>query len=127
MDAQHNERRAKMLEKVRKLLSMARDGRGNQHEEEAALRQASKLMAEFGIAEAECDMAAIEAGEMIFGETTVTPDGKPSKEGKVYRSSPAWAGILAVGVAKFTDSIVAYTRTANGKAFVFRGKKKTSC
>ena len=48
-----NEKRARMLEKVRKLLAMGRDGRGNATEEETALRHASKLMAEWGIEDLE--------------------------------------------------------------------------
>ena len=50
MDQDRNERRARMLEKVRKLLAMARDGRGNENEETIAMRQANKIMAEYGIA-----------------------------------------------------------------------------
>lgn len=46
--SEHDEKRARMLEKVRKLLAMGRDGRGNANEEEIALRQAARLMAEFG-------------------------------------------------------------------------------
>ena len=62
MDQERIERRARMLEKVRKLLAMGRDARGNANESEIAMRQANKLMAEYGIAEAECDMTAIQAG-----------------------------------------------------------------
>lgn len=123
MDAERAERRARMLEKVRKLLNMARDGRGNSNEEETAMRQANKLMAEFGIDEAECDMQAIDAGEMIFGEAQCGPDGRAPEQGKVYRSMPSYAGVLAVGVGYFTDSIVGRKTTASGEMLVFRGEK----
>lgn len=122
MNAQ-DERRAKMLDKVRKLLAMGRDGRGNATEEEIAMKQANKIMAEYGIEEAECDMAAINAGEMIFGEAQCGADGRAPEAGKVYRSAPTWAGILCVGVAKFTDSIAGRKRTVNGDMFTFRGEK----
>jgi hypothetical protein len=124
MDSERNERRARMLEKVRKLLSMARDGRGNDNEEEIAMRQANKLMAEYGIAEAECDMSAINAGDMSFGEAQCGPDGRAPEQGKVYRSVPAWAGVLGVGVARFTDSVIVRKRTANGEMFVFQGERE---
>jgi hypothetical protein len=123
MNQAQDERRARMLEKVRKLLSMGRDGRGNETEQETAMRQANKLMAEWGIAEAECDMAQINAGEMSFGETQCGPDGRAPAEGKVYRSLPSYAGILCVGVARFTDSIVIGRNGPNGKMLVFCGEK----
>lgn len=124
MDNERAERRARMLEKVRKLLAMGRDGRGNENESEIAMRQANKIMAEFGIAEAECDMAAINAGEMSFGEAQCGPDGRAPAEGKIYRSCPSWAGVLGVGVARFTDSIIGRKTTAHGEMFYFRGEKE---
>lgn len=123
MDAERAERRARMLEKVRKLLNMARDGRGNSNEEETAMRQANKLMAEYGIDEAEADMVAIDKGEMVFGESQCGPDGRAPEQGKVYRSMPSYAGVLAVGVGYFTDTIVARKTTAAGEMLVFRGEK----
>ena len=124
MDNERNERRARMLEKVRKLLSMARDGRGNSNEEETAMRHANKIMAEYGISEAECDMAAIDAGEMSFGAAQCGPDGKAPEQGKVYRSMPSYAGILAIGVARFTDSVVVRKTGANGEMLIFQGEKE---
>ncbi len=123
MDNERAARRAKMLEKVRKLLAMAKDGRGNANEEETAMRQANKLMAEFGIDEAEADMSAIDAGEMIFGAAQCGPDGKAPEQGKVYRSCPTYAGVLAVGVGYFTDSIVTRKTTPNGEMLVFSGER----
>lgn len=124
MDTERNARRQKMLEKVRKLLNMARDGRGNANEEEIAMRQANKLMAEYGIAEAECDMSAIEAGEMVFGEAQAAPDGRAPEPGKVYRTCPTWTGVIAVGIARFTDSVVTRRRTIQGEVHVFQGEKE---
>lgn len=123
MDNERNERRAKMLEKVRKLLAMGRDGRGNANEEDIAMRHANKIMAEFGISEAECDMATINAGEMIFGEAQCGPDGRAPEQGKVYRTMPTWAGILAIGVARFTDSVVVRKGSVHGEMLAFQGER----
>lgn len=123
MNAAQDERRSRMLEKVRKLLAMGRDGRGNENEQETAMRQANRLMADFGIAEAEVDLSAINAGEMSFGESQCGPDGRAPQQGKVYRSVPSWAGVLAVGVARFTDSIIVRKTTEYGEMLVFRGEK----
>lgn len=119
-----DERRAKMLEKVRKLLAMGRHESGNENEQDIAMRQANRIMAEFGIAEAECDMTAINAGEMIFGEAQCTPDGRAPEPGKVFKTAPSWAGVLGMGCAWFTDSIIARKRTGNGEIFVFKGEKQ---
>lgn len=124
MDKDQAVRRAKMLEKVRKLLAMGRHESGNENEQDIAMRQANKLMAEYGIAEAECDMSAINAGEMIFGEAQCGPDGKAPQQGRVYRSAPSWAGVLGVGVARFTESVIGRKRTEHGEMFVFRGEQQ---
>lgn len=118
------DRRARMLDKVRKLLAMGRDDRGNATESDTAMRQANKLMAEFGIAEAEADMAAIDAGELVFGEVQCGHDGRAPEQGKVYRSMPSYAGILAVGVGRFTDSVVTRKRGEHGEMLVFRGERE---
>lgn len=124
MDTSKDERRQRMLEKVRKLLAMGRDGRGNDTEQETAMRQANILMAQYGIDEAEADMTAIDAGEMIFGAAQCGPDGKAPVPGQVYRSMPGYAGILSIGVAKFTDSVVIRRITANGEILVFQGERE---
>lgn len=121
---ERNERRQEMLAKVRKLLAMGRDGRGNEFEEEAAMRQANKIMAAYGIAEAEVDMAAIDAGEMIFGETKCGPDGRAPEQGRVYRQMPSYAAVLSVGVARFCDAIVSRIRNEYGDLLVFKGEKE---
>lgn len=124
MDNDRNDRRARMLDKVRKLLAMARHDNGNETEQSTAMRQANKIMAEFGIAEAECDMAAIDAGEMQFGEARCGPDGRAPAQGRVYRTMPTYAGILAVGVARFTDSVVIRKTTEAGEMLAFRGERE---
>lgn len=121
MDAERNEKRARMLEKVRKLLAIGRDGRGNEHEEAIAMRQASKLMAEWGIEEAEADLSAIAADAMQFGESEIRPDGKDA--GNNMRSTPSWAGVIGVGVARFTDTFCRQRMTERGVVLVFQGER----
>lgn len=123
MSTEREDRKQKMLEKVRKLLAMARDGRGNENEADTAMRQANKIMAEYGIDEAEADMTAIDAGEMVFGQAQCGPDGRAPEKGKVYRSMPGYAGVLAVGVARFTDTIVTRTQNKHGDMLVFKGER----
>lgn len=123
-DTTHAERRARMLEKVRKLLAMARDGRGNATESETAMRQANKMMAEFGIEEAEFDLQQLDSDAMVFGEATCGSDGRAPMQGKVYRSMPSWSGMLAVGVGRFTDTVVSRRRTEHGELLVFRGERE---
>lgn len=117
-------RRARMLEKVRKLLAMARDGRGNEQEAETAMRQANKLMAEFGIAEAEADLAAMDQGEMVFGECQSTPEGRAPENGKVHRQIPLWVSTLSIGVARFCDAVVIRRGGVYGEILVFRGERE---
>ena len=120
--------RERMLAKIRKLMAMGRDARGNEHETEAALRQANKLMQAHGIEEADVDMASLDAGTMIFGEVDVRPDGLTPSEaadkGKLYmRECPGWAGTLAVGVAFFTDTQCIQAQISFGRVLRFRGEK----
>jgi hypothetical protein len=122
-NAAREERRAQMLEKVRKLLAMAKDGRGNANEEDTAMRQANKIMAQWGIAEAEADLSMLDAGEMSFGEALAGMDGRAPRPGVVHKSYQKWVGILSLGVAKFTDSIAVRRETENGQMLVFRGEK----
>lgn len=118
-----HERRRKMLDRVRKLLAMGNDGRGNAHEMENALRQASRIMAEYGISEADADLSALDAGTMTFGETFVKPDGMKAGTGRTFTEMPTWVSVLSLGVAYFTDSISTINRTAHGIGIKFQGEK----
>jgi len=124
MENTQSERRARMLEKVRKLMAMGRDDRGNATETETAMRQANILMAQFGIAEAEVDMQSMDSGAMVFGEVELGPDGRAPEAGKVSRQMPSYAGILSIGVARFCDSIATRRRGASGEILVFRGERE---
>lgn len=122
----NNEERERKLAKIRKLLAMGRDERGNENEVEAAMRQANKLMAELGIEEAEVSLAALNENTMIFGEAEVRPDGKeldPTKRPKT--GDTKWCGILGTGVAKFCDcKVIATTNSIHGLVYKFQGEKQ---
>ena len=116
--------RDRKLEKIKKLLAMGRDDRGNEHEVEAAMRMANKLMAELGIEEAEVNMAALDNHTMEFGVMDVHPDGKELGQDRPKLGNP-WAGPLAIGVAEFCDVLVEHNQTRrDGHTFRFKGEKE---
>jgi hypothetical protein len=86
-------------DKITKLLAMAKDGRGNEHEAEIAMRMAERLMRQHDI-----DVADLEAStgkKTVYSWRSVNiPVGEL---GKLCNRSPMWAGFLGVGVAQFTD------------------------
>src|ERR1035437_7284727 len=86
-------------DKITKLLAMAKDGRGNEHEAEIAMRMAERLMRQHDI-----DVADLEAStgkKTVYSWRSVNiPVGEL---GKPCGRCPLWAGFLGVGVAQFTD------------------------
>ena len=122
-----SERNKKML-RIRKLLAMGKDDRGNEHETEAAMRMANKLMAELGIEEADVNMAALDANTMQFGEQLVHPDGKEFVAGmqpKAHDPKSKWQGFLGVGVADFCDCIASLDRhPVWGVVIKFKGERE---
>lgn len=101
------------MEKIRKLLAMGTDGRGNIHEAEAAMRQAQALMRKFQIDSVEEVLSDLKGGK----DTQQDSDGPfayPSKNRPT--KIPAWVGIVAVGVGRLTtckvDIIMESTRGA---------------
>lgn len=114
----------KVLDKIRKLLAMARHDNGNDTEQETALRMANRLMAEHAIEEAEIDMATIERDGVELGEQEVRPDGKAPGNGyRVYRSCPGYASVLALGVGRFCDAIVRRKSGQYGEVLFFAGER----
>lgn len=92
--------RDQALKKAQKLMAMAQDGRGNENEAERALAQAEALMRKFGIEASE--VATDKPAEYDWG-SGFAPYGVPRQPAK---SIPTWYGIVAMGVAKFTDTLV---------------------
>lgn len=89
------------LRKAQKLMAVAMDGRGNENEAERALAQAESLMRKFGLEDSEVKGAATEK-DFDWG-SSFAPYGIPRQPAK---SCPSWYGVCAMGVARFTDTIV---------------------
>ncbi|MBI4291304.1 MAG: DUF2786 domain-containing protein [Betaproteobacteria bacterium] len=78
---------------------MANDARGNEHENETAMRMAEKLMRQHNIDVA--DLEATTGKQTIYNWRSVTiPVGEQAKP---CNWSPMWMGFLGVGVGRFTD------------------------
>jgi len=88
----------KVVEKLRKLLAMANDGRGNETEAETALRHAEALMRKHGIESADIVLKEMQAGTLKTDSVVVdTLSGA---------RVPKWIGYLVIGIGKLTDTIV---------------------
>lgn len=111
--------REEALEKVKKLLRMATDGRGNEHEAEAAARQARAVMLKWQIDEAEALATEIEKDEAFgSGFGSANPD---SRGGHKFTTAPNWVGMLSIGVSRAFDCVVDYVRTPEGVKVRYRG------
>lgn len=93
--------RDQALRKAQKLMAVAMDGRGNDNEAERALAQAETLMRKFGLEASE--VQGSQAAKDFDWGSSFAPYGVPRQPAK---SIPTWFGIVAMGVAKFTDTIV---------------------
>lgn len=89
------------MRKAQKLMGMATDGRGNEHEAETALRQAESLMRKFGLEQSE--VVASKASVTFDWGTDFAPYSWTD-----YRvtSVPLWFQWIATAVGTFTDTIV---------------------
>ena len=83
--------RTKLIDKVRKLLSMAEHSASNENEAATALRQAEKLMREHDIAHSELEASKLRADDMIRGDTD-------------ERRNSRWVWQLAWAAANVTDT-----------------------
>lgn len=93
--------RDEAISKAKKLMAMATDDRGNEHEAERALAQAEAIMRKFGIEQAE--VIAQEAKAGFDWATDFSPYSWT--EYRVTRV-PDWYQWIATSVAYFTDTIV---------------------
>lgn len=108
--------RERAIEKVRKLLAMANDGRGNLHEAEAAMRQATALMSKFNIEAAEAQLADLCSDEPDLAQEHCVPSY--DKGARPAKSIPSWVGVIAVGVARLCQVKADGSRTKDGTASV---------
>ena len=92
-------------DKISKLLAMANDSRGNEHENETAMRMAERLMRQHNI-----DVADLEASTgkqtQYHWSSVIIPVGEKAK---ACNWSPMWMGFLGVGVGRFTDCRASWT------------------
>lgn len=91
--------------KIAKLMAMGNCTTANEHEAEAALRQASFLMRKHAIEQAE--IADSTGTAQCFDWSTVSIPINPKG---VAKSAVMWLGTVAVAVARFTDTKVSYNR-----------------
>ena len=108
--------RAKILERIRKLLAMAADV-SSPNEAAIAARRAKALMEEYNVAH----------GDVLAAEMTEA-DFERSVHGEAFYSFPGWLSTLALGVAKYCDVRVGfvYKRDPQGfrtKSLIFSGEK----
>lgn len=93
--------RDEALDKIRKLLAMANDGRGNVNEAANAASMASKLMAKFQIDSAETMLGKIDEEELA--QEWVRASGHAGAKEHAYREVPLWCQWVGVGVAQLFD------------------------
>lgn len=96
------EERNRYLEKIKKLLALARDGRGNLQEAETALRQAQALMRKYSIDESEAIGQELEVdGDALMRE--YASYGKRTAGSKSVKQMPRYTGFVAWGIGKLYD------------------------
>lgn len=91
------------MQKIRKLLAMGTDGRGNLNEAETAMRHAQALMRKFQIDSVDEVLADLKGGKEMAQDSD-GPFAYPSKNRPT--KVPAWVGIVAVGVGKLLTTKV---------------------
>ena len=94
-------------EKIQKLLAMARDGRGNEHEEEIALKMAERMMRQHNIDIADLEQSSGKPAAYNWRSITLPMGEKAAR--MTWR--PLWVGFLLTGVAQFTDCKGEYVNT----------------
>lgn len=93
-----------ILRRVKKLLAIADDSRGNPNEAAAAAAQAEKIMRAYNIEHADVLRADILAGRALFGTRTCSANMKSkTKAPPRTKRVPSWAGRLAARVAMLND------------------------
>ena len=114
-----------ILRRVKKLLAIAQDSRGDPNETAAAAAQAENLMRKFNIDNADLlreDLRTRGADAMAVARVKVNMKRDDARRTPLKRA-PRWAGWLAVALAKLNDTNVAYVRdpAMGGVVAEFRG------
>lgn len=119
MDINFEEARKRAMEKIRKLLAVARDGRGNEHEAAIAAAQAEKLMRHYQVEAAEVILREIEQDESFDrGLEDVSFEGIAGHKPKQV---PTWVGTIALGCGKLFTCKVDLVNTPQGLRVRFSG------
>lgn len=114
----------KILDRVRKLLAIAQDHRANPNEAAAAASQAENIMRKFNIDNADVLLKEARMGEVEFDTVDVYALMKRNVDnGHQPKKVPAWAGWLAVRVAKLNDCDVKIAWGDRGACARFQGYK----
>ena len=111
--------RERALEKVRKLLRLARDGAASEQEAETAARQAEAIMRQHQIQEAETLLVQVE-DDLAFSRelAAANPD---HRGGHRFEKVPSWVGFVAVGVGALFTCKVDVVRTNAGLKLRYSG------
>jgi hypothetical protein len=108
------------MRRVRKLLAIAEDSRGDPNECAAAARMAESIMRKYQIEHADVIAAELQTAD-AFDSADVGSSLDPEAASK---ESSGWAGILAVYVADLYDCQARFERTPHyGKTIRFSGYK----
>jgi hypothetical protein len=90
--------RDRAVDKIRKLLAVARDGRGNEHEATVAASQAEKLMRHYQLESADVVLEEIQREESFDRQTEdVSFEGLKDHR---PRQVPKWVGFIAIGCGR---------------------------
>lgn len=113
-----NDAREAAKARVAKLMAMAGHERSNEHEADAALRMAAKLMRLHNIEQAEVLAASGKAVSYEWATVLVPADPK-----RPMATEPLWLGRLALSIARFTDTIARWaSHSEYGKCIRFQGE-----
>lgn len=111
-----------ILRRIRKLLAIAQDGRGDPNEAAAAAAQADKLMRKFNIDHADLlreQLKANGAGMATYECSANMKRGDPKRP--PLKRNPLWAGWLGIRVANLNDCRVRFVNTPSGAMVQFCG------
>ena len=93
--------------RVRKLLAMAQDGRGDANEAAAAAGQAERIMRKYQIEHAEIIEASLSLADS-FDTTEIGGTMNPEARAK---STTTWAGMLSLAIARLNDCKAEWVRS----------------
>ena len=109
---------ADIKDRINKLLAMANDTRGNEHENEVAMRMAERLMRQHNIDVADLEASTGQKAAYSWSSITIAVGEQAARA--TWR--PMWIGFLGLGVGKFTDCRTTWVEDADyGHCIKFEG------